>query len=184
MRAATGKCLAFAVAAGLTLPGFASGNPAASNATATASANATVNITANMSFERDITVSVASDLTFVGAQTGPNDKVMPDAAGNMLLDGKDETLGPYGRPGVITIGDSRGQILNFLLGNYRPAGGISSLHARCALKGAENAACDTRPVSGERENTLFIGMNMAVEDGIAPVDNKSIPSFDMSIVYQ
>lgn len=185
MREAFGKYLAFAAVAGLMLPGFASGNPAATiNAGATASGSATVNVTANMSFERDITVGKESDVTFAGDQPGPNDKVMPVAAGNMLLEGKGEVLAPYGRPGVITIGDSRGQILNFLSGNYRPGGGISSLRAHCALKGAENAACDTRPVSGERENTLFIGVDMTMTDGITPVDNKTVPSFDMSVVYQ
>ena len=66
----------------------------------------------------------------------------------------------------------------------RRGGGISSVHARCVLKGAENAACEARPVSGERENTLFIGVDMTVEDGITPVDNKTIPSFDMSVVFQ
>ena len=184
MGAAIRKYLAFA-AAGLLLPGLASGSPAATiNAMATAAGNATVNVTANMSFERDITVGKESDVTFGGDQPGPNDKVMLNAAGNMLLLGKNEALGPFGRPGVITIGDSRGQILNFLSGNYRPGGGISSLYAHCALKGAENVACDTRPVSGERENTLFIGVDMTVEDGITPVDNETIPSFDMSVVYQ
>ena len=185
MRAAIGKYLAFAAAAALMLPGLASGNPAATiNANAAASGSATVNVTAHMSFERDITASTESDVTFGGAQPGPNDKVMLDTAGNMLFEGKDEVLGPYGRPGVITIGDSRGQILNFLSGNYRPGGGISPLHARCVLKGVENATCDTSPVSGERENTLFIGVDMTLEDGITPVDNKTIPSFDMSVVYQ
>lgn len=185
MREAIGKYLAFAAAAGLMLPGLASGNPAATiNANAAASGSATVNVTANMSFERDITVGTKSDATFGGDQPGPNDKVMPDAAGNMLLLGKNEALGPFGRPGVITIGDSRGQILNFLSGNYRPSGGISPPHARCALKGVENAACDTSPVAGKQKNTLFIGVDMTVEDGITPVDNKTIPSFDMSVVYQ
>jgi hypothetical protein len=67
---------------------------------------------------------------------------------------------------------------------HRQGGGISPLHAHCALKGAENVACDTHPVIGKLENTLFIGMDMTVEDGITPVDNKTIPSFDMSVVYQ
>jgi hypothetical protein len=186
MGAAIGKYLALAaVVVSLMLPGLACGNPAATiNANAAASGGATVNVTANMSFERDITVGTKSDAAFGGDQPGPNDKVMLNAAGNMPLEGKGEVLGPFGRPGVITIGDSRGQILNFLLGDHRPAGGISSLHARCALKGADNTACDTSPVSGKLENTLFIGMDMTVEDGITPVDNKTIPSFDMSVVYQ
>jgi hypothetical protein len=184
MRAAIGKYLAFAAAAAsLMLPGFASGNPAAmSNAMATATGRATVNVTTNISFERDIVVGTESDATFGGDQPGPN--IMPGAAGNRLLEGKNGILSPYGRPGVITIGDARGQILNFLSDNYRPGGGISPLHARCVLKGVENATCDTSPVSGERENTLFIGVDMTLEDGITPVDNKTIPSFDMSVVYQ
>jgi hypothetical protein len=184
MGAAIRKYLAFA-AAGLLLPGLASGSPAATiNAMATAAGNATVNVTANMSFERVIAVGKESDVTFGDVQTRPNDKVMLDTAGNMRLEGKGEVLAPYGRPGVITIGDSRDQILNFLFDNYRHGGGISSLHAQCALKGAENGGCDTLPVSGKPETTLFIGIDMTASDGITPVDNKTVPSFDMSVVYQ
>ena len=182
MRAAIGKYLALA-AAGLILPGLASGNPAATiNANAAASGSATVNVTAHMSFESVITAGTKSDAAFGGDQPGPN--IMPGAAGNRLLEGKNGILSPYGRPGVIIIGDTRGQILNFLPDNYRPGGGISFLHVRCVLKGVDNAACDTSPVSGKRENTLFIGVDMTVEDGITPVDNETIPSFDMSVVYQ
>jgi len=183
MREAIGKYLALAAVAGLMLPGFVS-STATINARATASGSATVNVTANISFERDITAGTESDVTFGDVQTRPNDKVMLDTAGNMRLEGKGEVLAPYGRPGVITIGDSRDQILNFHLDNYSQGGGISSLHAHCALKGAENAACDTSPVSGELENTLFIGVDMTVGHGITPVDNKTVPSFDMSVVYQ
>jgi len=160
MGAAIGKYLAFAAAC-LMLPGLASGNPAATiNANAAASGNATVNVTANMSFERDITVGMESDVAF------------------------GDVLAPYGGHSVITIGDSRGQILNFLSGNYRPGGGILSLHARCVLNGVDNAACDTSPVAGKQKNTLFIGVDMTAGDGITPVDNKTLPSFDMSVVYQ
>jgi hypothetical protein len=185
MGAAIGRYLALAAAAGLMLPGFASGNPAGTiNAWATVNTKATVNVVANISFERVIAVGTESDATFGGAQTGPNDKFMLDAAGNMLHEGRDDVLGPYGRPGVITIGDSRGQILNFLSSNYHPGGGMSSLHVRCVLKGVDNAACDTSPVIGKLENTLFIGVDMTMTDGIAPVDNKTTSSFDMSVVYQ
>jgi hypothetical protein len=185
MGAAIVKYIALAAAAGLMLPGFASGNPAATiNANAAATGSAAVNVIAKMSFERDITAGTKSEATFGGAPIEPNDKVMLGAAGNMLLEGKGEALGPFGRPGVITIGDSRGQILNFVSGNYHASGGILSLHAHCVLKGVENAACDTSPVAGKRENTLFIGVEMTLDDGITPVDNKTIPSFDMSVVYQ
>ena len=161
MRAANGKYLALAAVVSLMLPGFVSDTSAATiNANAAATGSATVNVTAQISFARDITVGMESDVTF------------------------GDVLAPYGGHSVITIGDSRGQILNFLSGNYRPGGGISSLHARCVLKGVENVDCEARPVSGERENTLFIGVDMRLEDGRAPVDNKTIPSFDMSIVYQ
>jgi hypothetical protein len=189
MREAHGKylCLA-AVVVRLMLPGFVSDSSAATisaeNTTVNA-ANTTVDVKAHISFERAIiAVGTEPDITFGDVQPRPNDRVMLDTAGNMRLEGKGEVLAPYGRPGVITIGDSRGQILNFLPDNYRQGGGMSSLHARCALKGAENVACDTRPVIGKLENTLFIGMDMTVEDGITPVDNKTIPSFDMSVVYQ
>jgi hypothetical protein len=185
MREANGKYLALAAIASLMLPGFASGNPAATiNAKATATGSATVNVKAHISFERVIIVGTESEATFGGSQTGPNDKVMLNAAGNMPLEGRDEVLGSYGRPGVITIGDSRGQILNFVPDNYHPGGGMSSLQVHCALKGTENAACDTSPVPGKQQNTLFIGVDMTVGDGITRVDNKAVPSFDMSVVYQ
>jgi hypothetical protein len=173
MREAKGRYLALAAVVSLMLPGFVSETSAA-----------TVNVTAHMSFERAIAISKESDVTFGDVQTRPSDKVMLDTAGNMRLEGKGEVLAPYGRPSVITIGDSRGQILNFLSGNYRAGGAISSLHARCALKGSETMSCDMLPVSGKLENTLFIGVDMTVGDGITPVDNKTIPSFDMSVVYQ
>jgi len=173
MREAIVKYLALAAVAGLMLRGLVSDTSAAP-----------INVKANISFERAIAVGKESDVTFGDVQTRPNDKVMLDTAGNMRLEGRGEVLAPYGHPSVITIGDSRDQILNFLPDNYHQGGGISSLYAHCALKGAENVACDTRPVSGERENTLFIGMDITVEDGITPVDNKTTPSFDMSVVYQ
>jgi hypothetical protein len=173
MREAIGKYLALAAVTGLLLQAFVSEASAA-----------TINVKANISFERAIAVGKESDVTFGDVQTRPNDKVMLDTAGNMRLEGKGEVLAPNGRPSVITIGDSRGQILNFLTDNYSQGGGISSLYAHCALKGAESVACDTRPVSGARENTLFIGMDITVEDGKTPVDNKTTPSFDMSVVYQ
>jgi hypothetical protein len=135
-------------------------------------------------FRKAIAVGTESDATFGGAQTGPNDKFMQDAVGNRLHEGRDEVLGPHGRPGVITIGDSRGEILNFLSGNYHPGGGMSSLHVRCVLKDVDNAACDTGPVIGKLENTLIIGVDMTMTDGLAPVDNKTTSSFDMSVVYQ
>ncbi len=188
MREVNGKCLALAaIVVSLMLPGFVSDSSAATlNAENTANtANTRVNVTAHISFERAIVaIGKEPDITFGDVQTRPNDKIMLDTAGNMRLEGKGEVLAPYGRPGVITIGDSRGQILNFVTGNYRQGGGMASLRARCALKGAEDVACDTRPVLGERENTLFIGMDMAVGDEITPVDNKTMPSFDMSVVYQ
>jgi hypothetical protein len=185
MRAAKGKYLALAAVVSLMLPGFVFDTSAATiNAENNSEASATVNVTAHMSFERAITAGTESDVTFGDMQTRPGDKVMPDAAGNMRLEGKGEVLAPYGRPGVITIGDARGQILNFLSGNYRPGGGLSSLHARCVLKSVDNAACDASPVSGKQNNTLFIGVDMTVGDGITRVDNKTIPSFDMSVVYQ
>jgi len=189
MREANGKYLALAaIVVGLMLPGFVADSTAATiNAenNTLAAASSSVNVKANISFERVIiAIGQKADVTFGEVQTRPNDKVMLDPAGNMRLEGKGELLSPYGRPSVITIGDSRGQILNFLLDNYRQGGGISSLQAHCALKGAENAACDTRPVIGKLENTLFIGMDMAVGDEITPVDNKAVPSFDMSVVYQ
>jgi hypothetical protein len=185
VRPAIRKYLALAAVVSLMLPGFVFDTSAATiNAENNSEASATVNVTAHISFERAIAVGKESDVTFGDVQTRPNDKVMLDTAGNMRLEGRGEVLAPYGRPSVITIGDSRDQILNFQLDNYSQGGGISPLHAHCALKGIENAACDTSPVAGKRENTLFIGMDMTVTDGITPVDNKTIPSFDMSVVYQ
>jgi hypothetical protein len=174
MRGVIGQYLALAALACLTLPGLASGNPAATiNAKATVSGGATATVTANISFARDTTVAKQSDAT-----------VGDDQAGTSGKNGEGEALGFYGRPSVIIIGDSRGQILNFLSDNYRPGGGISSFNAYCVLKGAENIACDKGPVAGKLENTLLINVGMTAADGIMPVDNKTLPSFDMSVVYQ
>ena len=166
------KSVLFAAATGLLLQAFTSDTSAA-----------TINVKANISFERAINFGKRSDVIFGEVQAQPNDKITMDTAGNMRLDGKGEVLAPYGRPSVMTIGDSRGQIMNFLPANYRLGSGIRSLQAHCVLKGTENGDCDNVPIYGKRETTVFIGMDITVADALSSAD-AARPSFDMSIVYQ
>ncbi|MEZ0223633.1 MAG: hypothetical protein ACAH83_03700 [Alphaproteobacteria bacterium] len=144
----------------------------------------TVAVQTRISFERAITAHKQSDVTFGGLQGRANDQVSMGADGAMRLSGKGEVLSPFGNPSVINIGDSRSQIMNFSPGNYAPGQGISSLKAHCVVKGTDNASCDSTPLFGKKENTLFIGMDMTLSDTPTPVDNDKPPSFDMSVVYQ
>lgn len=143
-----------------------------------------VPVQANISFERVITAHKQSDITFGGLQGRPHDQVSMGADGAMRLLGNGEVLTPFGHPSVITLGDSRENIMNFVPSNYMPGQGITSLKARCVVKGTDNASCDSTPLFGKKESTLFIGMDMTLSDAPALVDNDTPPSFDMSVIYQ
>jgi hypothetical protein len=163
-----------ALLAGLVLGTFASDTSSASM----------VPVQANISFQSVISAHKQSDVTFGGLQARPNDMVslMPDGA--MRLNGKGEVLSPFGSPSVIELGDSRDHVMNFVPGNYTPGQGIAALKANCIVKGAGRASCDSTPLYGKKENTLYIGMDVTVADDNFSIDNSKQPSFDMSVVYQ
>ncbi|TAL27851.1 MAG: hypothetical protein EPN97_16195 [Alphaproteobacteria bacterium] len=144
----------------------------------------TVAVQANISFDRVIAAHKKSDITFGGLNARPNDQVSLGADGTMRLLGNGEVLSPFGHPSVITLGDTRDYVMNFVPGNYVPGQGISSLKARCVVKGTDHATCDSTPLYGQKESTLFIGMDMTLSDSPAVVDNAAPPSFDMSVIYQ
>lgn len=144
---------------------------------------ATASITAKISFERPVSAIKHSDITFGEMYPRRDDKISMDPDGNMSIDGKGDVLS-VGRPSVITIGDTREQILNFVPMNYTLGSGISSLKAHCAFGHALRGDCSERPISGKQKNALYIGMDMTVSDGLALGETDKEPSFDMSIVYQ
>lgn len=143
-----------------------------------------VPIQAQISFDRVIKAHKKSDITFGGLQGRPNDQVSLGTDGSMHLQGKGEVLTPFGHPSIISLGDTRDYVMNFVPGNYLPGQGITSLKARCVVDGPERTSCDSTPLFGKKENTLFIGMDMTLSDTPTPVDNAKPPSFDMSVVYQ
>jgi hypothetical protein len=179
MGEAIGKYLALAAVAAVMLRGLVSDTSAA-----TVNGNSSVSVVASISFDRVIAIGKESDVSFGDLQSRSNDRVMLDSEGNMRLGSAGGVIFSVGRPGVITIGDSRDQVLNFLHDNYRQGGNILSLDAHCVLKSAASLDCDQTPISGKRENTLFIGMDITVGSVAGPVDNKTEPSFDISVVYQ
>ena len=164
------KHLMLSALTGLVLLGFAGDTSAG-----------TVDVKANIAFERVILLNKHSDVTFGGMQIRSNDQISMGADGNIRLTGKGEVLTPFGSPSVVTLGDSRDQILNFSTGNYTPGQGITSLRAHCTVKGSLGD-CDRTPIFGLKENTLFIGMDLTIGDGAGT--DAHPPSFDMSVVYQ
>lgn len=167
------KSLMLTAMAGLVLLGFSADTSAS-----------VVPLQAKISFERVITANKKSDITFGGLQGRPNDQVSMGADGAMHLSGKGEVLSPFGHPSVITLGDARDHVMNFVPGNYMPGQGISSLKAHCTVQGTDHASCDSTPLFGKQQNTLFIGMDMTLSDTPTVVDNAAPPSFDMSVIYQ
>ena len=145
---------------------------------------APVTIKAHIAFERVIQAGKDSDIAFAGVQPRPADRLTLDPSGTMQIDGKGELLEAYGRPSIVRLGDARGEIINVMPTNYSLAPGISSMHARCRFQGIEQVDCDTLPISGKLQNTLFIGMDITTADLSGSIDNNDAPSFDISIVYQ
>jgi len=178
VRKALGKYLGIATVAGLMLPCFVSDTCATTIGT-----KSTIAVKANIAFAQAADLAKQSDITVGVVRAQPNDRITIDHSGATRLQGKGAVLSPSGHPSVIKIGDARNQTLNFLTDNYTPGGGISALRAHCTLKGTGDADCDTLPISGKKENILFIGMDMTIGDSLNS-DDKTSPSFDMSIVYQ
>lgn len=141
-------------------------------------------IDAHISFETAIDAGKDADVAFAGVQTRPADKVTLEPSGSMRLQGHGVLLRAYGQPAIVTFGDTRGEIINVLPGNYTLVPGIASLQARCRIKGVEENDCETLPISGKKENTLFIGMDLTAGDGSISIDNAAKPAFDISIVFQ
>ncbi len=146
------------------------------------SANMTL-VQANIAFDQSIDLHKNSDITFGGFQARPNDKVSMGADGNMKLSGSGEILKPFGSPSVITLGDARNHMLNFIPGNYTPGSGITSLKAHCTVKGT-NQDCASVPLFGTKQSTVLVGMDMTIGDGMLSLDGAAAPSFDMSVIYQ
>jgi hypothetical protein len=178
MHKANGNYLRITTVAGLLLPCFLSDTCATTIGT-----KSTISVKANIAFAEAADLAKQSDVTAGVVLAQANDCITVDNYGATRLQGKGTVLDPNGHPSVIKIGDARNQTLNFLIGNYTPGAGISALRAHCTLTGSKDVDCDTLPIYGTKEDTLFIGMDMTIGDSLNS-DNKMPPSFDMSIVYQ
>jgi hypothetical protein len=178
VRKALEKCLRIATVAGLMLPCFVTDTCATTIGT-----KSTIAVKANIAFAQAADLAKQSDITVGVVRAQPNDRITVDNYGATSLQGKGAVLDPNGHPSVIKIGDARNQTLNFLTDNYTPGGDIAALRAHCTLKGSGNADCDTLPIYGKKDDVLLIGMDMTIGDSLSS-DDKTAPSFDMSIVYQ
>lgn len=142
----------------------------------------TMGMNAKISFVRVVTLNKHSDVTFGSLQPRPNDKLSVGTDGNLRLVGNGDVLSTSGSPSIISLGDTRDTVMNFIPGNYVAGQGITSLQAHCVLKNNLGADCASHPMYGQKESTLLIGMDVTVGDlSAAPTQS---PSFDMSVVYQ
>ena len=115
----------------------------------------------------------------------PDPNVFMDSYGFSWAD-----YGGFRQTGMVTIGDSRTQFMNFLTGNLQPDTALEMLSVICLMKASPGESCSRLLApDGGKNKTIYLGMNVLVKNHAASGDDAALaaetsPSFDITVVYQ
>ena len=160
---------------------------------------ATQTVTASIGFVTPGVVNKTSDISFPPLLPNTGDAstmVFMDTYGKTWAQQGDVLRGGQGRAGVITVEDSRSQLINLLTGNMQLNQGLASSNVICSMHTTFDDNCKhmLAPAMGDKadKKTVYLGMNVlvkdsrndrkAADDSFTVADASS--SIDVTVVYQ
>jgi hypothetical protein len=144
-------------------------------------------VVARITFVQPISTTKISDIVISGVDFEENSKVSLSADGRVAVAGSSGRISNQSQTGVLNIGDTRNSVINLVTTAYNLGTGVSAMKASYKVAGQANSAAE-QPLVGKAAQTVYIGMDMVVEDALVASSSRGADSakssFDVSIVYQ